>query len=246
MDVKHVLIFGNSAVKLGNCQALRTVISTANVRPGDALSSGALLLLMMSLCVVLGWRVAASEVYGPRAAPLAAMWWPGSPRLGEFELTAQDGSPLRHDNLRGAWTLLFFGYTYCPDICPGTLALIARAHRSLAGGEAPIDPLKVLFVSVDAQRDSPAVLARYVRHFNPDFLGATAPMEGLHLLTRQLTADFARVGGDMPGEYWFDHSASIFLIAPDLRVVAEFTPPLDATELATQVRNIVRFISVHG
>jgi protein SCO1/2 len=106
--------------------------------------------------------------------------------------------------------------------------------------------VKVLFVSVDAQSDTPAVLARYVRHFNPDFVGATAPMEGLHLLTRQLTADFARVGGDVPGEYWFDHSASIFLIAPDLRVVAEFTPPLDASELAVQVRHIVRFINVHG
>lgn len=215
-------------------------------RPCRALMSFTLLLAMLLLGAPLWNRIVLTDVYGPRAPGLAAMWWPGPPQLGPFELIAQHGNKLSENDLRGAWTLLFFGYTNCPDICPGTLALITRARAALARDVAFDRAIKVLFVSVDAQRDTPEVLARYVRYFDPGYLGATAPMETLHLLTRQLVADFAKVGGRAPDEYWFDHSASIFLIAPDLRVVGEFTPPLDANSLAAQIRNIVRFMSVHG
>ena len=205
-----------------------------------------MLVVTLLFALPLWQRIGLAEVYGPRAPGLAAMWWPGAPQLAPFELIAQDGAALTEKSLRGAWTLLFFGYTNCPDICPGTLALLKRVRVALSDNTELDASLKVLFVSVDAQRDTPAVLARYVRYFDASFLGATAPMESLHLLTRQLAADFARVGGAVPGEYWFDHSASIFLIAPDLRIVGEFTPPLNANELATQLRNIVRFMGVHG
>lgn len=206
-----------------------------------------LLVLMLGIgfTTLLTLRIAASLVHGPRAAELAGMWWPQPPQLSAFRLIDQDGRALTAAELRGQWTLLFFGYTHCPDVCPATLALIDRARDAL-GDDEPVRDLGVLFVSVDATRDRPAVLARYVRHFDADFRAATAPMEELHLLTRQLGADFTKIAGEIAGDYWYEHSASIFLVAPDLRVVGEFTPPLDANGLASRVRSIRRFIEAQG
>lgn len=195
--------------------------------------------LVSSLCL----RVALSEVYGPRADALSGMWWPDSPRLSSFNLVDQDGRTFTERALDGHWTLLFFGYTQCPDICPSTLALIDRACDAL--GDARRD-LKVLFVSVDGARDTPEVLARYVRHFDPAFRGATAPMMELHLLTRQLAVDFTKVGGVGPGDYAYEHSSSIFIVAPDRRVVGALDPSLDAEALATRVRTIRQFIGARG
>ncbi|MCC7120016.1 MAG: SCO family protein [Gammaproteobacteria bacterium] len=197
-------------------------------------------------CVgLLGLRVDASAVVGPRAPALAGLWWPDSPRLGAFSLVDQDGQALTEQALRGTWTLLFFGYTHCPDVCPATLALIDRACDLLeADGHA--HGIQVLFVSVDARRDTPALLARYVRHFNPAFRAATAPMEDLHLLSRALAADFTKIGGERADDYAYEHSASIYLVAPDLRVVGEFAPSLAAPALAARVHTIRRFIEVRG
>ena len=203
------------------------------------------LTLGIGCTAVLALRVGASAVYGPRVSALAGMWWPQPPRLSAFRLIDQDGHALTAGDLRGQWTLLSFGYTHCPDVCPATLALIDRAYEALGDDEAARD-LSVLFVSVDARRDRPDVLARYVRHFDARFRAATAPMEALHLLTRQLGADFTKIAGEVAGEYGYEHSASIFLIAPDLRVVGELMPPLEAEALATRVRSIRRFIEAQG
>jgi len=203
------------------------------------------LALCAALVLVLALRLDGRDVQGPRAPGLAGMWWPDPPRLGPFSLVDQEGRAFTEQTLRGAWTLLFFGYTNCPDVCPATLALIDRACAVLAAGDDG-QPPQVWFVSVDAQRDSPPVLARYVRHFDPAFHAATAPMAELHLLTRQLAADFTRVAGDEQGEYWYEHSASIFLVAPDLRVVGEFAAPLDAESLAERVRNVRLFIDARS
>jgi protein SCO1/2 len=217
----------------------------SNPRPLSAATLAALVATLV--CVAMLWiRVGDNEVYGPRGPEFEGLWWPDPPLLTPFQLTDQDGRELTERNLRGAWTLLFFGYTHCPDVCPTTLALLVRARKALVDAPVPLRALKVLFVSVDARRDSPEVLARYVRHFDAGFLDATAPMEELHLLTRQLDADFVRVSGEDPDVYWYEHSASIFLVAPDLRIVAEFTPPFDAPTLATRVRAICRFIDAQG
>lgn len=206
-----------------------------------------LLVLALGACfvAVLTLRIGASESHAPRTSQLTGMWWPQPPQLSAFRLIDQDGQALTARELRGQWTLLFFGYTHCPDVCPATLALIDRARDVLGDDEAARD-LGVLFVSVDARRDGPAALARYVRHFDAGFRAATAPMEELHLLTRQLGADFTKITGEVAGEYWYEHSASIFLVAPDLRVVGAFMPPLDANGLATRVRSIRRFVEAQG
>jgi len=173
---------------------------------------------------------------------IAGFLWPQPPRLEPFRLTADDGGALSEADLRGHWTLLFFGYTHCPDICPTTLATLKTAYASLRALPDFAAHGQVLFVSVDAERDTPAALRRYVTFFDARFRAATAPPERLHQLTRQLAAESVRISGEKAGEVWFDHSAAILLIAPNLDVVGEFLPPHDASALARDTRGIIEFI----
>lgn len=203
---------------------------------------------LVALLAVLAATFGAGYWLGHRQAPplvppaVAGFLWPDSPTLQPFELRDETGQPFTQAALHDRWTLLFFGFTHCPDICPGTLATLRQAVRALQDQPALAKKLQVVFVSVDAARDTPEVLARYVRYFDPSFRGTSAPMEQLHLLTRQLGADYARISEGKEGEYWFDHSASIFLVAPDLRIVGAFESPHLAGELADRVGRIAGFL----
>ena len=196
----------------------------------------------------MGAIFAAGYWWGRETAPLReppqvpGLLWPAGPQLQPFELRDDAGAAFTQASLQGHWTLLFFGFTHCPDICPTTLATLKQAYAALQDSQSLARRLQVVFVSVDAARDTPEVLARYVGYFNPKFRGVTGPMERLHLLTRQLGADYARVSAGKDGEYWFDHSASVFLVAPDLRVAAAFDPPFEAGALAAQARAVHEFL----
>jgi protein SCO1/2 len=171
----------------------------------------------------------------------AAMWWRQSgqaapvtlatgtmiePRreLPDFSLLDLHGAAFTRESLRGHWSLLFFGYTNCPDVCPTTLSTLATLARNLEQAHPKAIP-QVVFVSVDARRDTPAVLARYVPYFHAGFNGITAP-------TQAGIEDFARrmgvavmIGEEHEGTYSVDHSAAIFVIAPDARLAAILTGP---------------------
>ena len=98
---------------------------------------------------------------------------------------------------------------------------------------------QVLFVSVDAERDTPEVLRAYTDYFNPEFLAATAPPEELYQLTAQFGMQFMKISGSKADEYFFDHPSSILLVGPDNRVTGVFTPPLDADDIVRQIREII-------
>lgn len=200
----------------------------------------ALLALAVTFAGGVWWGRASAPPREP--PPIDGLWWPAGPRLDAFELRDEANRPFTASALDGHWTLLFFGFTHCPDICPTTLATLKQAHASLQDQPSLAQRLQVVFVSVDAARDTPELLAAYVRHFNPSFRGITGPMEALHFLTRPLGADYARVSTGQSGEYWFDHSAAVFLVAPDRRVVAAFEPPLVGGEIAAKTRAIQQFL----
>lgn len=166
---------------------------------------------------------------------LAGTWWPVGPPplqastalfgqergLPEFVLTDHTGGRFTRRDLTEHWTLLFFGYTHCPDICPITLATMSASVDAIAalGGEVP----RVVFVSVDPERDTPRSLRDYVAVFRPDFLGVTGPHEELVKLTRALGVGYAR-DGDGP-EYLVEHSAALLLVNPNGQLQAVFGPP---------------------
>ena len=163
------------------------------------------------------------------------------PVLGSFSLTDADGKAYTEDRLRGRWTFLFFGFTHCPDVCPGTLAVLKQVTGRLQDHPAFREQGQVLFVSVDPARDTPAVLGPYVRYFDPGFQAATAAEDALSGLTRQLGVIFAKVPGT--GEdYAMDHSASIFIVDPQLRVLSAIGLPHDAARIAERFRAIAAFV----
>jgi protein SCO1/2 len=152
--------------------------------------------------------------------------------LARFELVDQDARPYGTEDLKGRWTFIAIGYTSCPDVCPTTMATFDALHRRLTGegGEPPAD---FLLVSVDPERDGPERLAQYVRYFNPDLLGATGTHEQLRALTDQLGMIYARVDEQETAmSYLVDHSASILLLDPQVRLTAIFSVPHDVSAMA--------------
>jgi protein SCO1/2 len=158
--------------------------------------------------------------------------------LPEIALRDQSERAFGLERMRGRWTLLFFGFTNCPDICPTTLATLAEARRQLA--DLPPEEIPdVVLATVDPARDTPAVLARYVAHFDPSFTGITGSAESIGALTRDLgvAVMIGAPAGD--GSYTVDHSAAIFLIDPAAAFTALFSTPHDASVIARDYRRIV-------
>ena len=158
--------------------------------------------------------------------------------LPDFGLTDQAGQSFGRERLRGHWTLMFFGFTNCPDLCPTTLATLADVRRQLADLPASDRPAVVL-VSVDPGRDTPEALGRYVAHFDPQFLGVTGPPASLEILTRDLGVAFAIGPPSADGNYSVDHTAAIFLIDPAAAFSAVFGNPQVADVIARDYRRIV-------
>lgn len=163
--------------------------------------------------------------------------------LPAFSLVDQAGAPFGPERLRGRWTFLFFGFVNCPDVCPTTLAILAGVRARIAGDDPqyglPGKVPQVVLVSVDPARDTPPVLARYVAHFDPSFIGVTGSAADIESLTRALgVAVFVGIPGP-DGSYAVDHTAAIFLVDPEGRVAALFNTPHDAGVIARDYRRIV-------
>lgn len=158
---------------------------------------------------------------------------PSAKPVADFRLLDQNGAAFTLDNLKGHWTFAFFGYTHCPDVCPTSLAMLAQVMRKLeAGGQSDTLP-RGLFVSVDPQRDTPAVLAKYLPYFHPDFIGATGDNGEIMQLTRQLGILYAKAEGSGDTDYLVDHSAAIILFDPDGKFRALFGVPHDPDKIAS-------------
>jgi len=161
-----------------------------------------------------------------------------APPLPLFQMIDQDGQPFGQPALLGRWHLLFFGFTNCPDVCPNTLTVLAAAERQLANLAPALRP-RILFVSVDPERDQPEQLAAYVRFFSPTFGAVTGPPAEIDELTRKLGVPVMRVALDEQ-TYTIDHGASVFLVDPQARLRALFSSPHDAKVIAADYRRIVQ------
>jgi protein SCO1/2 len=159
--------------------------------------------------------------------------------LPTLELTNQDGQPLGADFFRGHWTLVFFGFTQCPDVCPTTLATLSQAVRALADLPAAEQP-RVLLVSVDPERDTAEILAPYVRFFDTRFMAARGSLAATAAAAAAFAVPYAKV--PLPdGGYTLDHGSGVFLVGPSGQVLAYFSAPHDAGRIARDYRSIVRW-----
>jgi protein SCO1 len=139
----------------------------------------------------------------------------------DFELTGHDGKPRTLVDFRGKVVVLFFGYTQCPDVCPTTLSELAEAMQRL-GPDA--QRVQVLFATVDPERDTPELLARYVPAFNPSFLGLYGDAEATARTAKEFRIIYQKQPGQTPGTYTMDHSAGTFVFDPQgrLRLYASY------------------------
>ena len=157
--------------------------------------------------------------------------------LADFVLVDTQGAVASPASLRTHPTLVFFGFTHCPDVCPTTLALLASVQKQVA-----IPGLKVALISVDPERDTPQQLGKYISSFGGDLIGLTGTPPEIVKATRTFGVAAARV--DLPGgDYTMDHSATIFALDSDARIVAVFTPPFNGGALT---RDIARLAPVLG
>jgi protein SCO1/2 len=154
-----------------------------------------------------------------------------------FEFTDHLGAPFNSARLKDQWTVMFFGFTNCPDVCPATLAVLAQAEKTLSDLPAASKP-RVVLVSVDPQRDTPEKLASYVKFFSPSFLGVTGTQETIAKFTREMGIPVA-IHRLEDGNYTVDHSAIILLIDPNAALTAVFSTPHEPQVIAADYRRIV-------
>jgi protein SCO1 len=158
-------------------------------------------------------------------------------RFSEFSLVDHDGKAFEKTRLTGKWTLAFFGFTHCPDICPTTLADLNKVISQMSEDEKA--RLQVLLISVDPERDTPEVLAKYVPYFNADFIGVTGdPYQILNLAT-QLNVVFSKVPLEGDASYTMDHSSSVVVINPRGDYHGFFRPPFEEGSVRVALRSMM-------
>ncbi|MCF9017801.1 MULTISPECIES: SCO family protein [Pseudomonas syringae group] len=157
---------------------------------------------------------------------------PQSRSLPSLSMNDQNGAPVAVDELKGKWTLVFFGYTYCPDICPTTLAQLRDIRTKLP--QETVDNMRVVLVSVDPNRDTPQQLKQYLGYFDPRYIGLTAPVADIQKLASALSIPFIPADTSKPG-YTVDHSGNLALIGPDGRQRGFIRSPLNAQKLVAQL-----------
>jgi protein SCO1/2 len=194
------------------------------------------LLIAAALCAGLAGFYLARQLDRPGPQLASGTWFPVARPTADFALVDSRGRPFTHRELAGTPTLVFFGFTHCPDVCPTTLVKLAQVRK-----QAQLPSLRVLFVSVDPQRDTPAVLDPYVHAFDPQFIGLTGEPAALNELAHRFGVAVIRV--ELPGgDYTMDHSAVIFLLDADARLVGLFTPPFTVAGLAADLRAVAPYL----
>ena len=172
-----------------------------------------------------------------RAAPEHATRLPEPMPLPEFSLSDQDGNAVDRDYFRGHWTMVFFGFTHCPDICPATLQVMSAARQRLAEEDSDAVLPEILLISVDPERDTTDLLQQYVGHFGESVSGATGSLEELQKLTGPIGIFFEKELTD-DANYQVAHSAQIIVIDNEGRYAAVFGPPHTVEKLAQDIPRI--------
>lgn len=156
----------------------------------------------------------------------------GSAVGGPFKLTGGDGQPITNETFKGKPYLVFFGFTHCPDVCPTTLFEMSQVMEAL-GKDA--DRTAALFITVDPERDPPAVMKDYLSNFDPHLVGATGTPEAIAAVLKQFRV-YAKKVPTKDGDYTMDHSAVIYLMDKQGRFVAPFNLKRKPAEAAAALR----------
>jgi len=192
-----------------------------------------------SICLCL----TAAASFGKSPSEMTALRIPGYAlpqplALQSFRLIDQHGHEFTLADLRNRWTLLFFGYTHCPDVCPTTLAQLRSVKELLSKQAASVMPA-VVFVSIDPQRDSSAQLKQYTEQFGTDFTGVGGDPRAIDAFAQQFKAKYAIASGAST-TYLIDHTSSVALINPNAQLHVLFSVPLRPEAVAVEIQRLTK------
>lgn len=170
---------------------------------------------------------------------LIAVLRPHAIPLKPFTLINKNEEAFTNKDLSGKWSFIFFGYTYCPDICPTTLMTLKQINNTLKKYPNVASDFQVVFVSIDPERDKPKKLVEYIKYFNKEFIAVTGRDDNLVKFSRQFSAAYIKEASDTPENYLMSHTSSIFLVTPKMNIVASFSPPHSAETITSQ------YIKIH-
>lgn len=153
--------------------------------------------------------------------------YPTEKIIKPFKLVNHLGNEFTNEDLTGHWSIVFVGYTHCPDICPTTLTLMSEVHRELSSQK--INPPHVIFLTIDPERDTPEIMNSYIEYFNAEFTGLTGTPENIEKFTKNLNAVYKKapgLGGEISkDDYLMDHSSALMLINPRGNLQSILTAP---------------------
>ena len=159
-------------------------------------------------------------------------------------LVKDDDSVFTLDDLTGHWSLLFFGYTHCPDICPTTMGVVAQAKKIATENNHQFP--QVIFISVDPERDNVDMLSEYVQYFDNDFIAVTGDEKLIKALTLQMSVVYMKMPVDNNSAtasaddgYLIDHSAALLLLNPEGKLVAFLNPPHDQKTILKDIKTVI-------
>lgn len=174
---------------------------------------------------------------GPAAPPFAGTDISGATFGRDFALTDHHGQRRTLADFRGKAVVLFFGYTHCPDVCPSTMERFGQALQRL--GPADAARVQVLFVTLDPERDTREVLAKYVPFFQPSFLGLTGTPDEIAAMAKEFRVYFSKRPASGGGEYSLDHWAGAYAFDAAGRLRLYLAPELTADAVAADLRRLL-------
>ncbi|MCK1391735.1 SCO family protein [Bradyrhizobium sp. 1] len=186
------------------------------------------------LYVMLAFACAGAAQARSAAETMDILMWNREPVGGPFELIDQSGKPRNDRDFRGKLMLVYFGFTYCPDVCPTDLMAIGQALEQLGPAADAVQPI---FITVDPERDTPEHLADYVPMFHPRLIGLTGSRDAIGRAAEVYKVYFAKVPiGKEAGDYTVDHTSFIYLMDRDGRYLGFFPPGTSAERMVEIIR----------
>ena len=156
---------------------------------------------------------------------------------GAFTLESSSGQTVTNRDFRGKYMLVYFGYTYCPDVCPTTLNAVAEALDELGPRAEKLVPI---FITVDPQRDTPAAMKRYTAAFSPALVGLTGTPDEIVRVAKEYRVYYAKhITGPGPNDYSMDHSSIIYLMGPDGEFIAPISAEASPQEMADKIGKLM-------
>jgi protein SCO1/2 len=166
--------------------------------------------------------------------------WPNPPIIKPLQLTNQYGEKFTLENFKNTWSLVFFGFANCPDICPMSLQAMTKATKALRAEIGSELVLQNVFISVDPERDTLPNLAKYASYFSNELIAVTGTPDELKAVARSFNTLFMKID-EVDNDYTIEHSSGIFFISPSGHMASVLTPPHNALQIAERFQNILSF-----